>query len=352
METVKEYITEFGAKDKFFHRKMYYPVNDNLQKELSKLLIKYNNTDVYQCMYYYDSRDIENAALIASPYFDFDGDISSEYRKIANEVMMVAKFFEINWKIPVENLQIYFSGSKGFHLIIPRTIIDVQPDIRLNDKFKLLAEYVKRQLNCKYLDLQIYDRKRLFRIPNTINAKSNLYKTQLTYEQLRQFNYDSLIEYASYKHKDIILNETLIQAAKTAYKKFLVRTIVDKYKKKSRRQNLSNKKRILENSNVASNQLLPCVKNLLVTGVKEGQRNNTSVALASSLLQNGKKLKEVASIMEEWNSINMPPLSERELHQTINSAYVIFCKDMCYGCAAFKNLGLCIGNKCSLAERN
>ena len=351
MEELKGYITELGAKDKFFHRNIYHEINEKFSTTFESFLSKYNYTDVYQCAYYYDSNNIEAASLIASPYFDFDGDINTEYRKIANEVMMVAKFFEINWKIPVNRLKIYFSGSKGFHLIIPRSIVNVHPDQKLNEKFKLLAEYVKRQLNCKYLDLQIYDRKRLFRIPNTINSKSNLFKVQLTYQQLRELTTKTLLEYASNIHEEIISDETAINEAMIQYKKFMSKLIINKHNESKRQRFVSTKRRVLENTSYQSKTLLPCIKNLLINGVRQGRRNNTSVALASSLLQNGKKLKEIASIMEEWNSFNQPPLSERELYQTINSAYAIFCKDMCYGCAAFKNLDLCVGKDCSLAER-
>lgn len=79
----------------------------------------------------------------------------------------------------------YFSGSKGFSLEMPGTLFGgFEPALarELAARFKRLASVSGEGLET--LDLSIYEPVRLWRVPNTINGKSSLYKVLLTVQEL------------------------------------------------------------------------------------------------------------------------------------------------------------------------
>ena len=73
----------------------------------------------------------------------------------------------------------------------------------LNSKYKILATELKSYTITKSVDTRIYDNKRLFREPNSINRKTGYYKVQLTLNDLKAMSYEDLIKYAS-KPRDLL----------------------------------------------------------------------------------------------------------------------------------------------------
>ena len=79
--------------------------------------------------------------------------------------------------------ELYFSGAKGFHVEIPISLFKLPP----SDNFCLLCKELAKNISFngkKYLcDLKIYEINRLFRVNNTINKKSGLYKIKLSWNE-------------------------------------------------------------------------------------------------------------------------------------------------------------------------
>ena len=94
---------------------------------------------------------------------------------------------------------------------------------------------------------------------------------------------------------------------------------------------------------IRSRKLLPCVEYILQNGAPNGQRNNTTVALANSLFQIGNSLEDVREIITEWNMVkNEEPLPQSEINATVFSAYQNSKNNVFYGCSAFKDLDVCV----------
>ena len=336
------FITEFGGKrDKWFHRKEYYKRDETFADKLDAFISSHNNTDVYYCVYNYENEDIDHCKMLGSPYLDFDTDIESEdaFDEVRKEVRMAMNYFVTYWKVPIGMIEVYFSGNKGFHLVIPYQVLGIKADAELNLKFKQVAQLVIKQCNAKHIDTGIYDRKRLFRIPNTINAKSGLYKVPMTYEQLETMNLDDVIEWASIPRDFPFETPALSLKSAMHYKAMFKKKPVEKKKKKKAFQIPQKRKR-----------LLPCVVEILKNGAEKGQRNNTTVALASSLMQSGIPRDETEDIILDWNQSNDEPLKESEISITVSSAYRTLCNGMGYGCQKFKDLGYCI-DTCKIANK-
>ena len=334
------FITEFGGKrDKWFHRKEYYKRDETFADKLDAFISSHNNTDVYYCVYNYENEDIDHCKMLGSPYLDFDTDIESEdaFDEVRKEVRMAMNYFVTYWKVPIGMIEVYFSGNKGFHLVIPYQVLGLKPDAELNMKFKQVAQLVIKQCNAKHIDTGIYDRKRLFRIPNTINAKSGLYKVPMTYEQLETMNLDDVIEWASIPRDFPFETPALSLKSAMHYKAMFKKKPVEKKKKAFQ---IPQKRK----------RLLPCVVEILKNGAEKGQRNNTTVALASSLMQSGIPRDETEDIILDWNQSNDEPLKESEISITVSSAYRTLCNGMGYGCQKFKDLGYCI-DTCKIANK-
>ena len=100
-----------------------------------------------------------------SPFLPIDIDnIETDPADIINQLY--------DWS--VEDFNFYFSDSKGYHIEIPSSLLGVEPCDNLPERYK----YVASQLNIE-ADTSLYKRNQLYRLPNTLNSKSQLYKILL-----------------------------------------------------------------------------------------------------------------------------------------------------------------------------
>jgi hypothetical protein len=90
--------------------------------------------------------------------------------------------------------QLFYSGSKGFHIEVPWQTVGAAPSERLNHQtYKLMAQQIADGLGIE-LCMTTYSRRKLFRVANTRHAKTGLFKAWLHRSHLR----DDIIERASY----------------------------------------------------------------------------------------------------------------------------------------------------------
>jgi len=83
-------------------------------------------------------------------------------------------------------MKIYFSGNKGFHFMIDSRSFGAKPSERMHLYFAELRRAIADQMPAysETIDHQIKDGVRLWRLPNTRNAKSGLFKVQLLSDEL------------------------------------------------------------------------------------------------------------------------------------------------------------------------
>ena len=349
MFNIANYWLELGglASNGFFSRNNYFQIGSKmLNQDYDNFRKKYKNTDIYQCRYFYESKDIDNCLLYGGFYLDLDGDINTDngYENLKMDVSGVVSFFK-SIGLTDDEILIYFSGSKGFHIEIPANVLGIIPSKNLNLLFKNWALYFHNMLGIKNIDLKIYDRRRLFRISNSINSKTGLYKKRVSLNQVLEYNHNEMCDYA----KDLNSN-TVFQPVSGINKQ----AAVEFYKRSCKFYENENKVRPQPKQTIPEEKkpLLPCVDNLLTCGVTKGGRNNTLVLLSSAILQSGYSLEETMDIAANWNLQNDPPLEDRELSTTVKSAYSMLLAGKKYGCTAFKELGYCIGDKCKMMGEN
>lgn len=342
---MENYVMELGGvSNGYFRRNHYIKIDDSFDDEIVEYLDKLNNTDVYYSIYSYENENIEDCLLYAPLYFDLDLEIDNDadFKKIVRDTLLVVTYLREEFGIPEDLIQIYFSGSKGFHILIDPEVIGIKPSTELNSDFKKIAMEAGKITLYNTVDTAIYDRRRLFRFPNSINGKTGLYKVPVKAKDLRTMDYEAIKKYAAKPREVEIAEPVLVETAKRKFKQILVA-----YKLRNSKKKKSSKIGIPKERK----ELLPCIKKLLNTGAGKGSRNNMTIALASSMFQAGIKQDEVIEEVLIWNEKNDPPLPEREVLTTVRSAYSLVKSGRGYGCTFFQEHDLCVGKKCSLYQK-
>lgn len=318
-------------------------INDNFKRNIiinkknkEKTLKTFKFEDTYSTIYEYDNINQEIANYRAPLYIDLDAEnLERDFEKLKKDVLLIIRKIKTTLKLEDDNIELYFSGSKGFHIIIPYQIFGLDFDKGIDSIYKLIAIELKSYTITKSVDTKIYEHKRLFREVNSINSKTGLYKVGLKLNDLRSMNYSDLTEYASKKQSLLQVNKKYNLESKKAFDKF-----VEELKNRQKR---SINYKVARNM-LANKELLPCVKYILQNGAIKGGRNNTAMALASALYQRDISNEDkILDIMRQWNETKLDePLSDRELQNTVKSAYKNVVNGKRYGCSAFIGLDICV----------
>lgn len=342
-----KYYSEFGGHNgQFFRRNLFFCIGEyNYDEEIARFRNDYNNTDIYECVYSYSNKDKIDESLLYGPlYFDLDGDIHNDFEALRHDAISIVTYFTNEFGLKNEEINVYFSGAKGFHIIISPFVLGIDPSSNLNEIYKAWANYLYETHNIKSLDLKIYDKRRLLRLPGSINSKTGLYKVLVPFKLLCKITEEELRARAENPLAAIIKTKKEEMNGPAAEKFFSKSQLFyDKNKKSSSTSpkyiNIEEKK-----------ELLPCIKYLLEEGVAKGNRNNILSILSNALIQSGYSLEETLDLMHEWNKYNDPPLSFREIEATTRSSYSMVLDGRGYGCSSIKEYGYCI-ESCKLLEQ-
>ena len=319
-----------GTKNGFFTRNYFIDIS-----QLNSNIKNYDG-DVYSTVYRYDSKDQNTANFIAPLYLDLDiDDIENNFNKIKQDLALVLRRLKTLFYLSDKDIELYFSGSKGFHILVNQNIFGFEPSRDLHKQLKKVAVELKTYTINKTIDTKIYDNKRLFRVPNTINHKTGLYKVAISYEKVK--NMQSFDELRTYASKPKIAKPCIYKFNPKAKEAF--NELIDKIDTEERAK-INTK---LAKEFIQKRELLPCVQYILKNGCAKGQRNNTTVALANSLFQIGKDFDEVLEIITCWNAEkNEDPLDQAEIRTTVMSAYNNAQQNRFYGCTVFRDLDVCV----------
>ncbi len=181
-----------GVINDSFTRNRYCP-----KSEINNHLEQFTG-DKYMTIYSYESNNINSCNFIAPLYLDFDiDDLESNYDKLMRDLKIVVYRLKTEFYLEDKDIEIYFSGAKGFHILVDYKVFGFEPSRTLNKDLKAIALYFKASTFTKCIDTGIYDYRRLFRVPNTINTKTGLYKVPISFNKLIKLTYSELLEYAS-----------------------------------------------------------------------------------------------------------------------------------------------------------
>ncbi len=274
----------------------------------------YKLPDCYKswCRYNDDIRKYQKAhdrslqgydGLCYSDFLPIDIDNKEKPERSLYRCRDLLKFLEQKYDIPIKAIRIYFSGSKGFHIEIPTILFGrIEPSREL----PLIYKSIVLSFGFDDFDTKIYHINGLWRLPNSVNSKSGLYKIPLTYSDISTLTYEQICGKAKVPNNAIIwtpFNDwNSIESLQLLWKQSILV--------------VSEKLTVPKNSNSTS------INKIDFPGVVEGKRNDTAFKIARKFKRRGVPLNEAKDYIFRWNQTNLPPeVNVKTLYKTVESAY-------------------------------
>ncbi len=208
-----KFAEDSAMKSNSFTR--YYYREDDSENTEAEYRAQYNNTDIYENMYTMTVEDNckrkakklwndnkEQASLTGDFVVDLDMDGAGKDVNVFNAVReetieVVGELCGI-LHINEEQLKIYWSGGKGFHVVVP--YVRYISAKNLNKAYLRLAMWLKRYYNA--VDLSLYDEQRLCRVVNSIHGKTGMYCVRVSWSQLQEISLEQMKIWASMARPD------------------------------------------------------------------------------------------------------------------------------------------------------
>ena len=330
------YLTEVGywidKEKKRFSRNRYLPHGFSIPI----LRRERNNTGIFTSAYRYSSENQDNWTFIGDLYFDLDKD--GDFEAVREDAITTLAYLKTVFKVGYDESQIYFSGKKGVHIVVPHNILGVEPSKNLNLAYKAVAKKVSTYASNGTIDLAVYDSKRMFRVPLSKHEDTSLYKIELSYDELRNLSFEEIKEVAKTPRRPNVSHPKSLnpfgQRQMTWFQENYGEVLEIKI------------------SDRPNNEVLrmrpPCIDDLLENGAGSGGRNNATAVVASYYRKAGKTYEEALELCDEWNATrNTPPLHPREVEHTVQSIYR---GRASYGCNTIKTIARCDLKKCPLKK--
>lgn len=195
--------------------------------------------------------------------------------------------------------EVYFSGLKGFHVLVPSCQFGFEPT---NDEGILKRMATILSSRYRSFDSTIYNKSRVFRVPNTVNAKSGLYKIRIP-------------------HIEDVSVSDILAAAKEPSDEI-------PYKRSHAYPKVELLCRLYEQAKTKINRSIQVSEPKESFGdwgiIKEGvmrDYNNTLYGMARDLARHGIFERDALIILTWWNNSHADPMDTKALHKTIKSAY-------------------------------
>ena len=330
------HLVDFAAHYQKGFRNHVVPIG-----EVPALVEKYGYYGCYATYFFYadevfaymSSRAGESGPTIAgyegkvwAPFLPVDLD-HPEVSPALEAARIITSILVGGWKIDTRGLHVYFSGAKGFHLLLDvRLFGRVLPSTTLPLIFDAMRRHFVQELPEALrdtVDLGIKDRVRLLRLPNTIHEKSKLYKIPLNLEEMHHASAAEIKAFARSPRVLPLTDETgllsrvalkknekaaeLFQRLKPQVKKFARKPFPYRFRRPSDPGHMT----------------FPCaaLQWIWQNHIEPGYRNSCSIRLASGLRCLGLSEKEADGELQKWNETHGIQLPADEIHNVVRSAY-------------------------------
>jgi hypothetical protein len=231
------------------------------------------------------------------------------------------------WAIDPNALQVYFSGSKGFHLLLDGRVFGrLAPSTPLPIIFDSLRRHLAQEIAeplRQTIDLSIRDRVRLLRLPNTVHEKSKLYKVILSSAELEKLSANEIREIARRARPLTLTDETGFLSRVEIKPVRAAEELFARVRRQAAR--LTRKPFVyrLRRPGDPSKFQFTCagLERIWQSRIEPGSRNNCAIRLASEFRLMGLSREETARRLTEWNARNAIELPPEEIRAVVHSAY-------------------------------
>lgn len=261
-----------------------------------------------------------------APFFPIDLD-HPDLAPALEAARLLSSFFKSRWEIDPKGIQVYFSGSKGFHLMLDSRLFGKMAPSK---NLPLIFDSMRRHLSLELpeslretVDLAIKDRVRLLRLPNTIHEKSKLNKVILSLDELKSLGPDEIRQCAQRVRPLTLTDETGFLSRVDVKENPAACQFFQRIRRQLKRLTRKSFPYHFRRPENLSHLSFPCagVQRIWESHVEPGYRNNCAIRLASELRLLGLSTDEANEKLFEWNEKNGIELPSDELHNVVRSAY-------------------------------
>jgi Primase C terminal 1 (PriCT-1) len=220
---------------------------------------------------------------------------------------------------------------KGFSVTVNPRVFNAESSADLPLIWKSSVEELAKKLRLKTIDFGIYERRRLWRLPNSRHQKSNLYKIPLHLHEVERLKIEAIKVIAEKPREPFPSVE--VQPVPKAQDLFTAH--------KSRVESWGNERKKSFDSAELRTVLVdpPCIKQLSERGARKGERNIFMFQLALYYASKGLVQEEIEGICNQFNSKCEEPLKDREVTVIVKSAMKgVEAKRYSVGCSTFADL--------------
>jgi hypothetical protein len=305
---------------------------------------------------YANEGKVEGEDFVAPLYFDLD--YGADPSVAQTEAVKVVDFFTKELDIQPQDIRIYFSGSKGFHIVIDERALGIKARSDLHKVYKQIAGYIRYRLGTtvaaeengkpteyieplKSVDLVVYTVKRMLRLPYSRHQKTGLYKIELTIGELGTLTLNEIKTRANVgsRPKRDEGEKTIRRRPKSGA------FYEDKLKEYEEAAATAAQRYDKEEFVFTKDKPPVCVADILQGGwKKDGDRNNATVQLACYYKAAGFAKEETVKTLEEWVTKHTSAEGKYDIRQRIaNTRSVVeavFSEENNYkfGCAFIRSL--------------
>jgi hypothetical protein len=126
----------------------------------------------------------------------FDIDVADDIDEALRQARRLAAWLVDRFKLEPDDLMFFYSGSKGFHVLLPSSLWDGKPAASFHEYARRFAETLAINADVR-IDSGVYARVNLLRAPNSKHRKTDRYKVQLRYDELLNLKPQAIFEIAA-----------------------------------------------------------------------------------------------------------------------------------------------------------
>ncbi len=126
----------------------------------------------------------------------FDIDVAGDIDEALRQGRRLAAWLVARFKIEPDDVMIFYSGSKGFHILLRSSLWDGHPAKEFHKFARQFAEVLAANADVK-IDTGVYARVNLLRAPNSRHGKTGRHKVQLSFEELQSHTPDEIYAIAA-----------------------------------------------------------------------------------------------------------------------------------------------------------
>jgi hypothetical protein len=263
-----------------------------------------------------------------APFLPLDIDAHPPTAELSDALDLARRVYRLlveRWQAPPAAVHAYFSGAKGFHLLVDtRAFGRVAPSRDLHRAFSRVRLQILKALPDAarpLFDLAIGDKVRLLRLPNTRHAGSGLYKVALDAAELLTCSAEEIRVLARAARP---LSRVAAAGLQPVEAVTAARSLAEAYQRARRalrRERGPHPYRLGQPPAAPEGALCAARLEMWRTRISPGNRNNVAIRLASAFRLAGHTREETLGLMLAWNRRQRIDLPETEIRSVVHSAY-------------------------------